>query len=329
MTTPGQPSPQSMRYALSEVLSGALYAVMVQIYDELRHAPEEEAAPQAKVAVKAEFQQWARSADPSARQFREGRRQGASSGRALFIASERFKRTVLRTLDYLPPGEASFADFGRALLASDQASHPDSTDQREWLRREFVQRGIVKRTAELDVKTNFDDADVARLDLDELVQSDWLAYQFANKNRSLLGIPKQIPFEVRPRLDVTKKYYHRGDEPDSVRECLLKVSWSEVEPNNVGGGLPANRRIARGSTLAIDWNSKKVRAIVIGGQDPSLSHSRDAFLTHLLRHDAIRVGAGARGPNGEMLRGIVEGEVVQDVLRMRATARALHVLEEY
>jgi len=173
-------------HALSEVLSGALYALMVRIYDELRHVADDEAVPTAKVAVEAEFRQWARSADPSAQQFREGRR-GVSSGRALFIARERFKRTVLRALDYLPPGEVSFADFGRALLASDQASHPDSAEQRDWLRKEFVNRGIVKKTAELEVKTNFDAPDVAQLDLDELVQSDWLSYQFANKNRPLLA----------------------------------------------------------------------------------------------------------------------------------------------
>ena len=314
-------------HALSEVLSGALYAVMVRIYEELRHVPAEEAAPQARVAVKAEFQQWAQSADPSAREFREGRRRGASSGRALFIASERFKRTVLRALDYLPPGEVSFADFGRALLASDQASHPDSAEQRQWLRHEFVERGIVRYAMQLDVETNFANAAVARLDLDELVQSDWLAYQFANANRPLLGIPAEIPFEVRPRLDVTKKYYHRGDEPDSVRECLFKVSWSEVEANGVGGGFPSRRRYTRGSTLAIDWNSRQVRAIVIGGTDRSLSASRDAFLTRLLRDDAVRIGPAALGPNGEMLRGVVGGDVIQGVLRLRATARALHVVE--
>lgn len=315
-------------HALSEVLSGALYAVMVQIYNELRNVPEEQAAPSTPMAVKAEYRQWEASTDPSARQFRSGDRRRASSGRALFIASERFKRTVLRALDYLPPGEVSFADFGRALLASDQASHPDSGGQREWLRQEFVRRGIVAKAKELDVKTNFADTAVSQLDLEELVRSDWLAYQFANQNRKLLRIPPNVPFDVRPRLDVTKKYYHQGDEPQFVRECLFKVSWSDIEPNKVGGGLPERRRIAQGTTLAIDWNSKTVRAIVRGATDKSLRRSRDAFLKRLVAHDAIRIGDQAKGPGGKTLRGVVGGEVAQEILRLRATARALHVLEE-
>ncbi len=318
---------RSSPHALSEVLSGALYAVMVKIYDELRQMPEDVEAPATPLAVNAEFQQWAKSAEPSARKFRAGERRGTAPGRALFIAGERFKRSVLRGLDYLPPGEVSFADLGRAMLASDEASHPDSGQQREWLKQEFVRRGIVARGATLEVDTNYENSKVAALDLEELVRSDWLAYQFANENRTLLNIPRKVPFEVRPRLDVTKVYYHQGHEIKKVRECLFKVSWSETEKNSTGSGLPSKRRVIRGTMLAIDFATKQVRAIVTGGEGERLRRSRDAFLERLLQRDAVRVGE-AVGPAGKPLRAAVIGDVTQGVLRLRATARALHMLEE-
>ncbi|MFP5286433.1 MAG: hypothetical protein ACLGI9_11900, partial [Thermoanaerobaculia bacterium] len=90
-------------HSLSEALSGALYTVMVKIHGSL-------------------------ATDYSA------------SGKALFVGGERFKRMILRALDYLPPGEASFGDYGRAILAADQAAHPKESQERRWICEEFVRR---------------------------------------------------------------------------------------------------------------------------------------------------------------------------------------------
>jgi hypothetical protein len=65
---------RSSPHALSEVLSGALYAVMAQIYGELRQMPEDVEAPVTPLAVNAEFQQWAKSEEPTARRYRTGDR---------------------------------------------------------------------------------------------------------------------------------------------------------------------------------------------------------------------------------------------------------------
>lgn len=95
---------------LSEVLSGALYTVMVGIHE----------------AVKAE------------RVAATGESEHSASGWALAVAAERFKRMIFRALDYLPPGEITFGDYGRAIVAADAASHPDDDDERQALRDEFV-----------------------------------------------------------------------------------------------------------------------------------------------------------------------------------------------
>ena len=107
-------APRDDPHVLSEVLSGALYSVMIKIHERLK---QEEAVR----LNRSEFQ---------------------VSGRALFIGASRFQRMVFRALDYLPPGEISFADYGRAIIASDQASHPEAEKERDWIRDEFATRQI-------------------------------------------------------------------------------------------------------------------------------------------------------------------------------------------
>jgi hypothetical protein len=327
-------------HALSEVLSGALYRVMVGIHDELKHEAANRGMRKSSLIVPAEVEQWQQAAPDAEAHFRERRKQAgpdkattrnAAALRALWIAAQRFKRTVLRALDYLPPGEVAFADYGRAIIASDQASHPDSGRQRDWLKAEFVKRGIVRSRKALEVKTNYRHPAVARLDLEELVKSDWLAYEFANNARGLLAIPRSIPFKVEPRLDVTKTYYHRARSVQTVRECLFKVSWTEIELNAVAG-VP-RRQLRRGTTLAIDWATRNVRAVVTTGRRTAAERAgerqaREGMLSRLIARDELRIGARAYGPDGRLLRGAVPAEVVGDTLAVRGVARSLHVTRE-
>jgi hypothetical protein len=173
----------------------------------------------------------------------------ALSGKALAIAVEHFKRMIFRALDYLPPAEVSFADYGRAIIAADQASHPDDKDERNFIRQEFTERGIVNDPKALDVETDFEHPAVKNLALETLVRDDAIAHDFADRNRGLLHIPPGARFTVEPRLDVTKLYYHRDGQQQRVRECLFKVWWKP-------------RQITVGSTLAIDWATRRVRALL-------------------------------------------------------------------
>ncbi|MCI0348451.1 MAG: hypothetical protein L0Z53_03410, partial [Acidobacteriales bacterium] len=301
-------------HVLSEVLSGALYTMLVKIYASVLQEGIEQ--KQSKAVSRAEVMQVygepvvsSGSRDPdSARR--------AAAPKALFIASERFKRTIIRALDYLPPADVTFADYARAILASDEASHPDSGEQRQWLIDEFKRRDIARSKSSLEVETNFEHKAVSTLDLDELVTSEWVAYQFAERNRSLLKIPKGVPFEVRPRLDVTKLYYHQGEGKITARECLLKVSWTEAEPNEAGQGLPKKRRITRGTTLAIDWATKKVRALLTSEPAEQSQAGRDHFVRRLWEARELRLDEEALGPDGKPLLGVVQGRIQQQTLRV-------------
>lgn len=295
---------------LSQVLTGALYSVMVRMHEHLRDRPEAEG------------------------------QEPRSPSKTLYIAAERFKRMVIRALDYLPSGEISFADYARALIAADQASHPADTKEREWICQEFVRRGIVPDAAALEVATNFEHEALRDTDVATLAESDWAAYAFANANRDLLGIPPNISFRVWPRLDVTKRYYHRGGQV-LVRECILKVSWDQEEPNPLGGGLPSRRVITVGSTIAIDWESRRVRALLVAGANETTDGAlprgiqeaerdqqaadRTAMLQRLLEREILRLDHAAVGPDGRPLRSVVEAQTLGDVMRVRGAAKMLHL----
>ncbi len=285
-------------HELCQVLTGGLYSVMVKIHDTLkrRFADEDKTT---------EF---------------------SASGKALFVGAERFKRMIFRALDYLPPGEISFADYGRAIIASDQASHPDATQARDWLRREFVRRKMAPTLKSLDVEKPFDHPALKDLDLETFVDSDWAAYDFANRNRELLRIPAEIPFRVRPRLDTSKTYYFRGGVKKPIRECIFKVSWDELEPNPEGSWFPDKRQITVGTTLAIDWETKQARARLTS-QWEEQRDNRDKMLQRLDEKGLLVPAELATAPDGKPLRCAIKAETSGDLMRVRGTARTLHIAE--
>lgn len=273
-------------HALSEVLSAALYRLMLKIYDDVKPDRSPEAA--------------------------------------LAIAALRFRRIVLRALDYLPPGEVSFVDYARAILASDSASFPTGAAYRDAIAAEFVRREIVASEKELAVETTFPGKALESVDLGTLVQSDWAAYEFANRNRKLLKIPDDgRPFRVRPRLDVTKTYNRGKDRFEDIRECIFKVSW-ETEERNRGKGLPGKRQITVGTTMAIDWETKKIRALLTSDYRPQ-REARDALVRALDESGMLLPMTDLAGPGGKPLRHAIGFEVADGVMRMRGVGNLLHI----
>jgi hypothetical protein len=293
---PSSGGARSSPHELSEVLSGALYTVMVRMHED-----------------------------------RKSRNPDWSTGKALFVAAEQFKRMVLRALDYLPPGEISFADYGRAITCADKAFFPSLGAERGWIADEFVRRGIVAKLENLDAPIEpareqaLNDV-LATLDPKTLTESDWAAYAFVNGNRELLGLPAGKPLRVRPRLDATKTFWLGPNHTEKVRECIFKVSWDAEENNPVARGLPNRRQITVGTTLAIDWSERKARILLTSDSTAQVgAEDRDAFLVRLLAEDGLRLADDTIGADGEPLRSVALGEVSGDLLRVRKSARMLHI----
>ena len=294
----------SSPHELSQVLSGALYHVMEQLH-------------------KAWWQRFSPEGQPYA---------FSASGKALGVAADQFKRMIFRALDYLPPGEVSFADYGRAILAADQASHPDDGEARGWIREEWVARGIVPNVQVLRVRTDYAHKALEGVGLQTLIDSDWAAHEFANHNRRLLRIPKGVPFHVEPRLDASKLYYHRGGEKRTVRECLFKVRWTQTEPNSINRRWPWKRRINVGTTLAVDWKTRNIRVLLTTDrrrrpeEEEEQQHDRDLLLRRLAEEDLMRLGDRALAHDGQPLGSIVQAESLEGVLKAKGTARMLHII---
>jgi hypothetical protein len=295
---------------LCRVLTAALYSVLVRMHDDRK---------QLEIA-------------------KTGKDDYAVSGKALAIAAAQFRRMIMRALDYLPPGEISFADYGRAIIAPDQAAYPDDEKEREWLCSEFVRRKMVLSPSALVVDPP-PEAGLKGVDLQGLMDSDWVAYDFANskRGRQLLGIPKGVQFHVEPRLLVEREYFHR--QPDGtptnqkVGECLFKVWWYQQEENRIGSGFPTQRQIVVGTTMAWDRDTGKLRVLLSTGNRDSKElagqrQDRDLMLACLADEGVLRPGPQRLGPDGRPLRFAANIEATGQVMRVSNVARTLHFARE-
>ncbi len=294
-------------HQLSEVLSGALYTVLVAMHENLKEG----------FAQTPEF---------------ENKRRPLyhASFKSLAVAASRFRSVILRALDYLPPGDVSFADYGRAIIAADQGLLPEGEQEREWLKEEFVKRGIVSRPSDLEVQMNYHYEPLAEIDLESMVESDWVAYQFAHNNREFLGIPEDVSFKIEPRQVATKAGLLRRPGQDNVEnkvyECLFKVSWTHTEENKISRILPQKRRVTVGTTLVIDYSAgNPVRALLTSDLGDGQKRNRDALLRHLLHEGLLRLGPATSDGYGRWRPSAVHAESTNDFLNVEGTARMLHI----
>jgi hypothetical protein len=289
-------------HLLSEVLSGALFTVLVKLHEQYRNWFSRE--PQFKQAKNPMF---------------------TCSGKALAAATLRLRHTILPALDYLPPGDISFADYARAIMAVDQAAKLNKPEVSNWYKKEFINRGIVPNEKALEVETNFIYKPLQNVDFNSLVTDDKAARQFAEQNREFLHIPQKKSFKVLPRLKVQKTYRRVRGKGVKKGELIFKISWDHEENNPPGYSLPEKRAVPRGTTLVIDTDRRLVRFILTSDQSQEQCHNRNRMLIRLMEDDLLRLDHQGVGPDGKSLGSAVLGDTASGLLRIRGSARLLHI----
>ena len=244
-----------------------------------------------------------------------------AANKALGTAHLILRRLLLRGIDYLPPGGLTFADVGRATLAADRASwadkaaNPEVRQRRKDFAQRFVDRGIVPRASVLD-GTRPRMLSVPPEQVAGLCDSDYLAFEYVNRNRAAFGIPAGVPFAVLPRVDAAKRIGPR-DRP-LQRELIVKVAWNHLETTRALRGAK-KRLVPTGATASLSWDSGECLALVRSSVTQRRQRAARDDLLARLDGDGLLADDVSRGARGVGLR--VSGGVA-DVSR---THRLLHL----
>jgi hypothetical protein len=248
----------------------------------------------------------------------------------LGVSALQIGRILFRALDYLPPAEATFADYCRAVLRSDEVGYPeDKNGYREIFKKEFIKRGIVKDAGELESKP---EEEWVQVDLNDILESEWAAYAFAEKKRKLLKIPPKVPFRLFPRRDITRRYYLGPNQKEERREVVFQLTWEEPEENAGIPGVPPHRGVFHGTTLVIGGKPDEkgrypLLSCLTTDRSDAQEEKRNNTVLQLVQRGQLEVGDKWLSFNSRPLALNVFGRVTENTLRLRGTARLIQLME--
>ena len=230
-----------------------------------------------------------------------------------------------RGLDWLPPGDASIADFVTAMLTADRHFFPNDHDTQRVLEQEAQARKIplaqpVKFVKRVRIPRN---------------ATERLA--FVNRYRKAFRIPDSArvkvtirtihiyepPFFVarHERFELTPKMSGRISEKTEHR--LIKLAWWQREENDLNG-LGTHRRYRTGATIVTD-KTGRVIDVLQQGHTPTATSTRSRYLRLMLTGER----APQIGPDGISLQHGLQTSVKNNTLSITGAMQALHVAGDF
>jgi hypothetical protein len=224
------------------------------------------------------------------RMYDKARTDGSEPEIAFGLARTALQRMVVRGFDYLPPADATFAEFATAIYRADRFAHPDDRNGfRAVVAATLVDRGIVPNVVAIVDET---DAEGRWAALPDTWPRPTLAeaYVFLDQNRRHLALstqPKYRDFVVRDLQVVSRPPDHR--EIDAV-----VISYEYPVDIKLGAGFPQGIAglwlpVWGGGTLVFDVDgSLRHHAEKPVTQDrvrDVVNYLRDTVTTSLVRSD--------------------------------------------
>ncbi|OZA91345.1 MAG: serine protease, partial [Azorhizobium sp. 39-67-5] len=227
---------------------------------------------------------------------------------ALWYTVQRVQMMAVQALDLLPPVEATFADYARAILRAECVANPmDPDGYREMLVDVFIARGILDaddRAALLAPGHVF-----APLALDvfhdvrAIASSRAAAYRFLDDNRRSLFIPPAVD-PIVADVFTAEKLSRAGQR--LPQQVILQYVWREemvLEGPRFGAYSGQTASVLCGGTLVLDENgntvawARKPGAQACGTSKRALAEAQEgaARRAHYLDALAASIGGGKVG----------------------------------
>jgi hypothetical protein len=255
---------------------------------------------------------------------------------------------IIEALNYLPPGEVSFADYGRALLSAneqiktrapemfrDYFEHRNIVDKKR-IRREsivlcddfarlltwqMVNRRLVERRSDLKLVTP--DIKINKENQDALLREKKASRTFVEENRTELQVPDGTPFSVTVAEARIQRFKTR-----LRKYVILQIRWEIDEEHDVGPGFSSQWRVPVGVTVVSDRDRERVVSLLATDQSERRREYRGTMLRHLANCGLLGRREQTIGPDGERLRDVILVDDPDGVMRLRGSGRTLHLVDD-
>jgi hypothetical protein len=239
------------------------------------------------------------------------------------IAGRVFARLIFRALDYLPPGEASLADFARAVIAAHRAFHGGRRmKEQQWLAKELVARKVVKRESDLEADCDVVGMQLKGINCHELLASDAVAEKFAADYRELLRIPTNSDFKVQQRrVRIRVKRRRRNEE--ASKDLIFRVTWVNEEEHDLGSRFSSRWVHTVGTTLVLDWKSRRILSVLSTDEGESQHADRNRTLKNWVKRGLLLTAKEAAGFGGQARSDAIIAKKTGRAMRVSGSARVL------